>query len=230
MKILTGDLRIGLREGLVEEAIATAFAAALDDVKEANMLLGDIGQTALLASRGELLTAELVALPPDQMHARESGADGGSDLGALYGWPIAQTTYVEDKFDGIRAQLHRGIDRVEIFSRDLRRMTDQFHELAEGARTFAAELILDGEIMAFEHGRKLTFFDLQKRLGRKSEGADLFAVASADVPVVFVAFDLLWLNGRSLLKTPTARASRTAARTEIAAAVPGLGSFAGALG
>jgi DNA ligase-1 len=56
--------------------------------------------------------------------------------------------------------------------------------------------------MAFEHGKKLTFFDLQKRLGRKSEGADLFAVPSADVPVVFVAFDLLWLNGRSLLKAP----------------------------
>src|ERR1041385_3022347 len=56
--------------------------------------------------------------------------------------------------------------------------------------------------MAFEHGRKLTFFDLQKRLGRKSEGADLFDVPAADVPVVFVAFDLLWLNGRSLLKTP----------------------------
>ena len=56
--------------------------------------------------------------------------------------------------------------------------------------------------MAFEHGKKLTFFDLQKRLGRKNQGADLFAAASADVPVVFVAFDLLWLNGRSLLKTP----------------------------
>src|SRR5262249_41468789 len=60
----------------------------------------------------------------------------------------------------------------------------------------------DGEIVAFEQGRKLTFFDLQKRLGRKSEAADLFDAASADVPVAFVAFDLLWLNGRSLLKMP----------------------------
>ena len=46
VKILTGDLRIGLREGLVEEAIAQAFNAPLDEVKEANMLLGDIGRTA----------------------------------------------------------------------------------------------------------------------------------------------------------------------------------------
>jgi DNA ligase-1 len=59
VKILTGDLRIGLREGLVEEAIASAFEAPLDDVKEANMLLGDIGQAASLASRGEVRSAEL---------------------------------------------------------------------------------------------------------------------------------------------------------------------------
>jgi DNA ligase-1 len=81
-------------------------------------------------------------------------------------------------------------------------MTDQFHELAEQARKFEDELILDGEIMAFEQGRKLTFFDLQKRLGRKSEGPDLFATPSADVPVVFVAFDLLWKNGTSFLRQP----------------------------
>ena len=52
--------------------------------------------------------------------------------------------------------------RVELFSRDLRRMTDQFHEIVERARGFTDEVILDGEIVAFEHGRKLTFFDLQR--------------------------------------------------------------------
>src|SRR6266480_2264554 len=59
VKILSGDLRIGLREGLVEEAIARAFEAPLDEVKEANMLLGDIGAAATLASRKELHRAEL---------------------------------------------------------------------------------------------------------------------------------------------------------------------------
>src|SRR4030095_7698555 len=112
------------------------------------------------------------------------------------------TAYLEDKFDGIRAQLHRGTERVEIFSRDLRRITGQFPEIADEATHFEDEVILDGEIIAFEEGRKLTFFDLQKRLGRKSEGEDLFARAAADVPVAFVIFDLLWLNGESLLKTP----------------------------
>ena len=203
VKILTGDLRIGLREGLVEEAIAKAFDAPLDDVKEANMLLGDIGEAASLASRGELRTAELSLFRPIKCMLASPEPTAQAIWERFAGDAAdANTIFVEDKFDGIRAQLHRGAARVEIFSRDLRRMTEQFGELGVRACEFEAEVILDGEIMAFEHGRKLTFFDLQKRLGRKSEGTDLFAAASADVPVVFVAFDLLWLDGRSLLKTP----------------------------
>ena len=204
IKILTGDLRIGLREGLVEEAIASAFGAPLDDVKEANMLLGDIGQTAVLALRGELQRAELSLFRPIKcmLASPEPTAESIWARFARENDGVAATVYVEDKFDGIRAQLHRGASRVEIFSRDLRRMTEQFQELAERARAFDDEIILDGEIMAFEQGKKLTFFDLQKRLGRKSEGADLFAAASADVPVVYVAFDLLWKNGQSLLRKP----------------------------
>src|SRR5260370_13618540 len=115
---------------------------------------------------------------------------------------IPGTVYVEDKFDGIRAQLHRSRDRVEIFSRDLRRITGQFPELVEQATRFDQEIIADGEIIAFDEGRRLTFFDLQKRLGRKDDTPDLFAGAAADVPVAFVIFHLLWINGRSLLKTP----------------------------
>ncbi len=201
VKILTGDLRLGLREGLVEEAIARAFAAPLDDVKEANMLLGDIGEAALLASRGELQRAELSLFRPIKCMLASPEPTAEAIWARFAGENAdAQTIYVEDKFDGIRAQLHRGAGRSEIFSRDLRRMTEQFPEIADAARAFDSEVILDGEIMAFENGRRLTFFDLQKRLGRKHEGADLFAAASADVPVVFVAFDLLWRDGRSLLK------------------------------
>jgi DNA ligase 1 len=211
VKILTGDLRIGLREGLVEEAIAKAFGVSFEQVREANMLLGNIGQTALLASRNELYRAELsifrpikcmLATPePTAETVWERFAEAAGTSRELV--PSAPTTvYLEDKFDGIRAQLHRSAQQVEIFSRDLRRITGQFPELADQARNFQDELIIDGEIIAFEKGRGLTFFDLQRRLGRKNDGADLFAHAAADVPVAFVIFDLLWLNGRSLLKTP----------------------------
>jgi DNA ligase-1 len=212
VKILTGDLRIGLREGLVEEAIARAFDVSVEEVKHANMLLGDIGRTALLASRKELHSAELsmfrpikcmLATPEPSADAvwnrfMEAGIRDQDEFRSSTAGPV----YVEDKFDGIRAQLHRSRDRVEIFSRDLRRITGQFPELVEQAGKFDQELIADGEIIAFEEGRRLTFFDLQKRLGRKTDTADLFAEAAADVPVAFVIFDLLWMDGRSLLKTP----------------------------
>jgi DNA ligase-1 len=212
VKILTGDLRIGLREGLVEEAIAKAFDVPLEEVREANMLSGDIGRTALLASRNEMHRAELslfrpikcmLATPQPTAEAvwERFGVAPVEDRDQP-GSATPATVYLEDKFDGIRAQLHRSSQRVEIFSRDLRLITGQFPELADQARNFQAELIIDGEIIAFQEGRRLTFFDLQKRLGRTSDGMDLFAHAVADVPVAFVIFDHLWLNGQSLLRTP----------------------------
>ena len=211
VKILTGDLRIGLREGLVEEAIAKAFDVPLEEVREANMLSGDIGQTALLASRKELHRAELslfrpikcmLATPQPTAEAVWERFAGATDTDRTAALSMRDTVYLEDKFDGIRAQLHRAAQRVEIFSRDLRRITSQFPELADQARNFQEELIIDGEIIAFQEDRRLTFFDLQRRLGRTSDGTDLFARAAADVPVAFVIFDLLWLNGQSLVKTP----------------------------
>src|SRR5204862_37224 len=122
VKILTGDLRIGLREGLVEEAIARAFVEPLDRVKEANMLLGDIGATAALALRKELEGAELSIFRPVKcmLATPEPTAEAvwkrfvheGSTRDAL---GAATAVYVEDKFDGIRAQLHRSTQRVESF-------------------------------------------------------------------------------------------------------------------
>jgi DNA ligase 1 len=224
VKILTGDLRIGLREGLVEEAIAKAFDVSLEKVREANMLSGDIGQTAALASRKELHRADLSLFRPIkcmlatpqrsaetvwERFVNAADADRGPAL------RTQAAVYLEDKFDGIRAQLHRSAQRVEIFSRDLRRITGQFPELADQARNFQEEVIIDGEIIAYQEGRKLTFFDLQRRLGRKGDGEDLFARAAADVPVAFVVFDLLWLNGQSLLRTPLRERRRHLGRVRL---------------
>ncbi len=202
VKILSGDLRIGLREGLVEEAIASAFAVPLDEVKEANMLLGDIGRTAVLARNQELHRAEISLFRPIKCMLATPEPTAEAIWKRFHEESSGGTVYVEDKFDGIRAQVHAGSGRAEIFSRDLKRITEQFPEIAEHAREFSSNVILDGEIMAFAEGRRLTFFDLQKRLGRKNESGDLFARASADVPVIFVAFDLLFENGQSLLKVP----------------------------
>ncbi|MDQ3624492.1 MAG: DNA ligase, partial [Verrucomicrobiota bacterium] len=225
VKILTSDLRIGLKEGLVEEAIAAAFEASLEEVREANMLLGDIGETALLASRRALEQASLrlfrpikcmLASPEPTAQAvwgrlvAASGSqqpeESGNRLETLPDPALSPPAaapplfWIEDKYDGIRAQLHVGGGRVEIFTRDLRNVSSQFADLARAARQLSHEVILDGELLAFEAGRKLTFFDLQKRLGRTTED-DLF-LGRNDVPVVFRAFDLLWLDGVSLLKKP----------------------------
>jgi DNA ligase-1 len=207
VKILTGALRIGLKEGLVEEALAVAFNATLDEVKTANMLLGDIGATALLAANGTLDRASLtlfrpikcmLASPEPTAEAiwNRAGESSSSDLPPPGG---KRFLWIEDKFDGIRAQLHCGKVRVEIFTRDLKLVTGQFSEIARAGQELGAEAILDGEIVAFEEGRRLTFFDLQKRLGRKYSG-DFFL--GADIPVTLMVFDLLWFNGVSLLKEP----------------------------
>src|SRR5947209_1482875 len=113
VKILSGDLRIGLREGLVEDAIARAFQAPLDQVKQANMLLGDIGAAAVLGLRKELHRAELSIFRPIKcMLARpEPTAEAIWERFADQKSPLV---YAEDKFDGIRGQLHRDASRVEI--------------------------------------------------------------------------------------------------------------------
>lgn len=205
VRVLTSDLRLGLKEGLVEEAIASAFAAQSDEVREANMLTGDIGETALLASNQRLDSASvrlfhpikaMLASPEPNAEAIWSRLTEGGE-GAQEN---ARQFWAEDKYDGIRAHLHVADGRVELFTRDLRRATGQFADLVRAAAAFSHRVILDGEVLAYREGQHLTFFDLQRRLGRKTED-DLFLGAS-DVPVIFRAFDLLWLDGESLLRTP----------------------------
>ncbi len=94
---------------------------------------------------------------------------------------------------------------MEIYSRDLRTVTGQFEEIAKTAAGGLKDtVIFDGEIVAYEKGKRLTFFDLQKRLGRRAP--DLFM--KEHVPIVFLVFDLLHLNGRSLLAEPLAERRR----------------------
>lgn len=199
VRIITGDLRIGLKEGLVEEAVAAAFGASLDEVRDTNMLLGDIGETAFMASRKTLGEATLRLFRPIKCMLASPEATAQAAWMRI----AAATAWVEDKYDGIRAQLHVEEDRVEIFTRDLRPVTNQFADLARAARELPHRAIFDGEIIAYDAGRKLTFFDLQKRLGRKTED-DLF-LGRNDIPIVYKAFDLLYCDGRSFLKEPLAQ-------------------------
>src|SRR2546428_669970 len=192
-KILTGDLRIGLRAGLVEEGIAKAFGAPLADVSWASMLTGDLGEVALLARRGDLRSARLRLMHPLQFMLASPEEDAAAIMRRVGG-----EAWVEDKYDGIRGQLHKEGERVILYSRDLNEVTAAFPEVVTAALGVPHDVLLDGELLAFKDGVVRPFFKLQHRLGRKVVSAQLLA----EVPVIFVAFDLLYLDGRNLLEGP----------------------------
>ena len=230
VKIITSDLRIGLKEGLVEEAVAKAFNVSADEVRSANLLLGNIRETTRFAMENRLHDASIQPFRPVKFmlaSPEETAADiwerlvgektvservskwesekEGIDV-ALFdshllthspAHPLS-SLWLEDKYDGVRCQLHKVGSRVALYSRDLKDITDTFHEVADAARQFNADLILDGEILAMRGEDVLPFADLQKRLGRREH--DLFL--RDEVPIQFVAFDLLWLNGTSQLNEP----------------------------
>jgi DNA ligase-1 len=205
VKLLTGDLRIGLKEGLVEEAVAEAFAADPAAVRHAHMLTGDIGDTARLARHHSLQEAALRPLVPVKVMLASPMPDVESLIAQF---PIAQSPsllWLEPKYDGIRAQLHKSGDRAALFSRDLRPLDAEFPELLTAALKIPGDFILDGEIIAHAEGRRLTFHDLQTRLGRVSTTqGDLFpsSTTSGTAPVRFIAFDLLFRDGDDLLDLP----------------------------
>ena len=194
IKIATGELRIGLKESLVEEAIAQAFDRPLVSVQRANMLVGDISETLRLATTGQLEKVTIQLFRPLSVMLA-SPADSPADIVAAF----PNGALVEDKFDGIRAQAHKGASQVEIYSRTLDRVTE-FPELHAPLREIPGEFILDGEIIGWRDGRSIPFTELQQRLGRKQ--IDLFT--REQLPVSFVAFDILYLDGRVLLDTPLA--------------------------
>lgn len=212
IKVASGELRIGLQESLVEESIALAYGQALTAVQRANMLLGGIAETLRLAAAGRLADVHMAVFRPvSAMLATPT--DTAEDL--LDAFPAG--ALVEDKFDGIRAQVHKRDGRVEIYSRTLNRVTE-FPELAELVRQLPGEFILDGEIIGWREGRAIPFTELQQRLGRKQMG--LFT--SMALPVSFVAFDLLLIDGQDLLDEPLLRRRTRLAQLLAAFEQPGL--------
>ena len=218
IKIMTGDLRIGLKENLVEEAVAKAYGATLAEVQRANMLLGDIGATLRLAAEGKLADAHMRMFHP---------------LGFMLASPVASAeeglsyfteAAVEDKYDGIRAQAHISGSEVKIFSRTRDEITESFPELPPALAALPADAILDGEIVAWAYPAKLEdarsvvdepaseagevraknlgsarpFGVLQQRLGRKKVSDKMLR----EVPVAFLVFDILFADGRLLIDLP----------------------------
>ena len=192
IKILQSEIRIGLQEGLVEAAIAKAFGRELEAVRRANMFTGDIGAAALLARSDALSTAKMSLFHPFAFMLAQPEEDPAEIVAALGAGALA-----DDKYDGIRAQIHADGTTVHIYSRTLDDVTHRFPEIRDAALTLGHSLILDGEIVAFRD-RILPFAVIQTRLGRKKISEKLLSEA----PVVFFAFDLLFLDGEVLFELP----------------------------
>lgn len=193
IKIMTGDLRIGLREGLVHDAVAAAFDVPLTRIQRAVMIAGDAGAVAVAAKHDAL----------DALHIRL-----GSPVGFMLASPISygpaypdlagRAWYAEDKYDGIRAQAHCDGERVQLFSRTLNDVTHSYPEIAVALRGQPHRMMLDGEIVASRDGKVLPFRTLQARLQRKEIDAALLA----DVPLQYVVFDVIAIDDDFLLDAP----------------------------
>jgi DNA ligase-1 len=213
IKLLLGDLRIGLKEGLVEDAIAQAWAQPAAAVREAHLLAGDLGEVAAHAAAGTLAAIGLRPFQPLRFMLATPAADPAEILARL-GPPV----WLEEKYDGIRCQVHRRGDRVELYSRDLKPLTAQFPELARAAATLPEDFIGDAELLAWRDGRALPFADLQRRLGRR--GDDLFL--GAEIPVSLSFYDLLWHAGQPLIAEPLRERRRRLERLLAGARTPAL--------
>jgi DNA ligase 1 len=210
IKIVTGDLRIGLKESLVEEAIAKAYGCKPGEVQRANMLLGDIGETLQLTAMGclEAHGSSDVGLSNVKMRLFHPlgfmlASPAPSAEGAL---SYFDNALVEDKYDGIRAQAHCSGGEVRIFSRTRDEITESFPELPDALAGLPQDAILDGEIVAWSYlaaksgevGRALPFSALQQRLGRKKVSDQLMR----RVPVAYLVFDILYGGEELLIDRP----------------------------
>jgi DNA ligase-1 len=202
IKIMGGEMRIGLRESLVEEAIARAYKASLTEVQRGNMLVGSLSNVVQLAAAGRLHEARMRLFHPLGFMLASPAQS------AREAFEYISTAAVEDKYDGIRAQAHvlpsGDGARVKLFSRTLDDVTESFPELAPALSTFAEEVVLDGEIVAWsasaeQEGRgALPFFELQKRLGRKHVTEPMMQ----RVPVAYIVFDVLYCAGALQIDEP----------------------------
>src|SRR2546423_3616795 len=187
-------MRTGVQEGVLHDAIATAFGRERAKVQRAHLLVGDLGEVAVLAKHDQLASASFRLFHPLQFMLatpQETAQDAAETI-------AGRTFFAEDKLDGIRAQVHKQGERVVIYTRTMDRTDDSFPDVVASLRDLPGDFLLDGEIVPYRDGRVLPFAHVQKRLGRKVPTPKILR----DNPAVFIAFDVLYLNGELLMNKP----------------------------
>ena len=203
IKIITGEMRIGSVESLVEIAISRAFGKELKNIREAMLISGDISQVAVLAKKNLLQNVIMKPFVPvsfmlaDVMFSAE-------EIINYYNKPLV----CEYKYDGIRLQLHKFNKEVRFFSRNLVEITYAFPELVKAAiettlkttntifSNHQVDFILDGELIALKNGKPLPFQELQKRLRRKKVTNDI----QTEIPIYYFIYDIMYFKNNQVLK------------------------------
>ncbi len=247
LKLMLGDMRIGVKQSLVEEAIAAATLTDVAAVRHAVMLEADLAHVVVRAFDNTLAEARMTlfhclgfmlaspvdtpeeavarfAAPPPKPEKKprkkNSSAEALSPVDAAQEaiaedveteaaasnppTPGGVLAFLEDKYDGMRAQIHCGDPaqpgRVVIYSRNREDITQSFPELAEAFSHITEPLILDGEILGWEYAtaHALPFAIMGQRIGRKI----VTNAIRKQIPVIFMAFDLLYAGGELLLPQP----------------------------
>jgi len=199
-KIIFGDLRTGVQEGVLQAAIAVAFEKPLAQIQRCQLLVGDLDEVVVLAKNNALEVAQFRLFHPIQFML--ATAQDTAEIAAKT--MAGRTFFAEDKLDGIRAQIHKSGDRIAIYTRTMDRTDESFPEVVQMIRTIPGDFLLDGEIVPYRDGRVLPFAHLQRRLGRKK----LTPRMLSDNPMSFIAFDLLYLNGHLLMECPLRQRSQ----------------------
>ena len=199
VKLFVGQMRTGLHEGLMEQAVAKAFDVPLATVQKASMVLGDIGEVAAIAeTEGSEVFSQVgfqVFRPVKLMLAQT--ADTVSGALAMHGGRTA----FEYKYDGARLQIHKRGSEVRVFSRRLTDVTQSLPEVVEAvkANVKASEAIFEGEVIAVDDlGQPIPFQHLMRRFKRVH---DVRSIAE-NIPVRLYLFDILFLEGESLISLP----------------------------
>ena len=196
LRLLHNELRIGLHDGLIQEAIARASGTDLKTVRRAALFLSDLAEVAaiaLTAGMTGLQRVDIKLFVPLLPMLSELSQDFNEIFTAHGG-----RTALEFKYDGARVQIHKDGEQVRIWSRRLSEVTRSIPEIVEIARRDLRgdSFILDAEVVAVgKDGRPFPFQELMRRFRRIHE----VETAANEIPLVLLLFDCLFLNGSSLI-------------------------------
>jgi DNA ligase-1 len=196
VKIFVGEMRTGLHEGLMEQAVAKAFEVPLATVQKASMALGDIGEVAALAKTegtARLSQVGFQVFRPVKLMRAQVASDVSEALAEHGG-----KTAFEYKYDGARVQIHKRGSEVRVFSRRLTDVTQSLPEVVEAvkANVKADEAIVEGEVIAVDsRGHPIPFQHLMRRFKRVHEVQNM----ADKIPLRLYLFDVLFLDGKSLI-------------------------------